>query len=82
MTRRGEAAQVLGPARLDGRGRPQRLARGAELTGHGADQCQAPAQGSRPLFVCQKVVRKFGPLARFASPEGELDAASLARCNG
>lgn len=47
-----------------------------------ADQCQAPAQGSRPLFVCQKVVRKFGPLARFASPEGELDAASLARCNG
>lgn len=46
------------------------------------DRCTGPAQGSRPVFVCQKVVRKLGPVARFASPDGELPAADLARCNG
>lgn len=46
------------------------------------DQCLAPAQGSRPLFVCQKVVRKLGPVARFTSPVGELSADDLAKCNG
>lgn len=46
------------------------------------DQCLAPAQGSRPLFVCQKVVRKIGPVARFTSPAGELSADDLAKCNG
>ena len=46
------------------------------------DQCLAPAQGSRPLFVCQKLVRKMGPIGRFTSPEGELSADDLAKCNG
>ncbi|MBC2669101.1 hypothetical protein ACFOON_09020 [Novosphingobium piscinae] len=48
----------------------------------GGTQCTAPAQGSRPLFVCRKVVAKFGPVTRFTSAEGELGAEDLARCNG
>jgi hypothetical protein len=34
------------------------------------------------LPVCGKVARKFGPVARFASPQGELSTEQLARCNG
>ena len=45
-------------------------------------QCTAPAQDSRPAIVCRKVVQKFGPLTRFTSPAGELDADALAKCNG
>lgn len=45
------------------------------------DQCSAPAQDSRPLLVCRKVARKFGPVTRFASPEGALSADELAKCN-
>ncbi len=46
-----------------------------------ADRCAAPAQESRALIVCQKVVKKFGAIARFATPAGELGAEDLARCN-
>ena len=46
------------------------------------DQCLAPDQGSRPVFVCQKVVHKLGPVTRFTSPEGELGPDDLAKCNG
>ncbi|MBC2661945.1 hypothetical protein H7F50_09245 [Novosphingobium flavum] len=45
-------------------------------------QCTAPAQDSRPAIVCRKVVQKFGPLTRFTSPAGELEAEALAKCNG
>ena len=46
------------------------------------DRCSAPADGGRALPVCSKVARKFGPVARFASPQGELSAEQLTRCNG
>jgi hypothetical protein len=44
-------------------------------------RCSAPADGGRAMAVCGKVARKFGPVARFASPQGELSAEQLARCN-
>jgi hypothetical protein len=46
------------------------------------ESCSAPAEGSRPLLVCERVVKKFGAVSRFASPEGELSAEELTRCNG
>ena len=45
------------------------------------DRCSAPADGGRAQAVCGKVVRKFGPVARFASPQGALSAEQLVRCN-
>ena len=45
------------------------------------ERCIAPAEGSRPLLVCQRVAKKIGPVARFSSPFGELPAEDLARCN-
>jgi hypothetical protein len=45
------------------------------------DQCSAPAQDSRPLMVCQKVAKKFGPVTRFVSPSGALSDDELAKCN-
>lgn len=44
--------------------------------------CAAPADGSRPVLVCQRVARTFGPIARFTSPTGELSSEDLSRCNG
>ena len=46
------------------------------------ERCTAPADGGRAIAVCGKVARKFGPVARFASPQGELTGEQLARCNG
>ena len=46
------------------------------------DRCTAPADGARPQSICGKVSRRFGPLSRFATPQGELAADQLARCNG
>ena len=46
------------------------------------DRCSAPAKGSRPVVVCERVSRKFGTVARFTSPQGELSAEDLVRCNG
>ena len=46
------------------------------------ERCSAAADGGRALPLCTKVARKFGPVARFASPQGELGAEQLARCNG
>ena len=45
------------------------------------DRCAAPADGGRVQTVCSKVSRRFGELARFATPQGDLAAAELARCN-
>lgn len=47
-----------------------------------SDQCSAQATGSRPVMVCTRVARKFGPVASFTSPQGDLSADELARCNG
>ncbi len=45
------------------------------------DSCSAPLDGSRPANACAKLVRKIGPVTRFASPKGELSADDLQRCN-
>lgn len=45
------------------------------------DRCSAPADGARAVAVCGKVARRFGPVTRFAAPQGELTAEQLSRCN-
>ena len=45
------------------------------------DRCGAPHDGGRALATCGKVARKFGPVARFASPKGEMSAEDIAKCN-
>ena len=45
------------------------------------EQCTAPAQGDRAVATCGRVARKIGPVSRFASPQGDLTAEELARCN-
>jgi hypothetical protein len=44
--------------------------------------CTAPAEGSRPLLVCQRLARTFGQVVRFSTPAGELSREDLSRCNG
>ncbi len=46
------------------------------------DRCSAPADGARAMTICGKVSRRFGALSRFTTPQGELAADELARCNG
>lgn len=46
------------------------------------DRCSASVEGSRPVRICGRVAKKFGEVARFTSPEGDLPAEDLARCNG
>ncbi len=43
--------------------------------------CTAPRDTSRPVMVCARLVQKVGPVTRFATPQGELAAQDLARCN-
>lgn len=45
------------------------------------DRCTAPADGERALALCGKVAKKFGEVASFAGPRGELGSEDLARCN-
>lgn len=45
------------------------------------DSCAAPVDGSRPANSCARLVRKIGPVTRFAGPNGELSAEDLQRCN-
>lgn len=45
------------------------------------DRCSAPADGARTLVVCGKVARRFGPVAKFAAPQGDLTPEQLTRCN-
>ncbi|MFN3424387.1 MAG: CC_3452 family protein [Novosphingobium meiothermophilum] len=44
-------------------------------------ECSAPRDTSRPVIVCARLAQKVGPVARFATPQGELAADDLARCN-
>jgi hypothetical protein len=46
-----------------------------------ADRCSAPADGERIASLCRSVARKFGAIARFATPQSELSADELLRCN-
>jgi hypothetical protein len=43
--------------------------------------CSARGDDARPAIACRKLSRKVGPVARFATAQGELDAAGLAACN-
>lgn len=45
-------------------------------------ECTAPRGTSRPAVVCARLARSLGPIARFATPQGDLAAEDLARCNG
>ena len=45
------------------------------------DRCTTADSSSRPLMVCQRVVKAFGPVASFSGPAGELSADDLGRCN-
>ena len=45
-------------------------------------ECSAARDTSRPAMVCARISQKVGTIARFATPEGELSAEELARCNG
>lgn len=44
-------------------------------------ECTAPRDTSRPAIVCARLAQKVGPVSRFATPQGELAAEDLARCN-
>lgn len=46
------------------------------------ERCAAPADGARPVLVCQRVVRTFGQVSRFTTPAGALSDEDLSRCNG
>ncbi|MCW1383323.1 hypothetical protein OLX02_10855 [Novosphingobium sp. KCTC 2891] len=45
-------------------------------------ECTAPRNTSRPAIVCARVAKKVGAVTRFATPEGEMTAEDLAKCNG
>lgn len=45
------------------------------------DRCTGARQASRPVRTCARIARRFGPVARFAAPEGDLSTEDLARCN-
>jgi len=43
--------------------------------------CTSASDDPRPAIACRKLARKLGPVARFATPQAELNAAGLATCN-
>jgi hypothetical protein len=45
------------------------------------DNCTGTDNGSAPVNNCARVAKKFGRVASFASPRGELSAEQLERCN-
>jgi hypothetical protein len=45
-------------------------------------ECTAPRNTSRPSVVCARLVKKVGAVARFATPDSELPAEDLTKCNG
>ncbi|MEJ5977899.1 hypothetical protein WG901_14715 [Novosphingobium sp. PS1R-30] len=61
---------------------PRQAIVGGVLWKCAGSNCAAPADGSRPVLVCQRVAKTFGPIARFTSPAGELSSEDLSRCNG
>ncbi len=44
-------------------------------------ECTASRDVSRPVFVCSRLVKKIGPVASFRTPDGDLSAEDLTRCN-
>jgi len=45
------------------------------------DSCTGTDNGSAPVNNCARVAKKFGRVASFNSPRGELSAEQLERCN-
>ena len=43
--------------------------------------CTTSGEDARPAVACRKLARKVGPVTRFVTPRGELDAEGLATCN-
>src|SRR5690606_20648281 len=43
--------------------------------------CTTRGDDPRPAVACRKLARKAGPVVRFVTSQGELDAAGLAACN-
>ncbi len=75
--RSGYAASLASPVSS-----PRREIVGGVLWKCEGDRCSAAGQGSRPVLVCERVARKFGAVARFTAPEGELSTEDISRCNG
>ena len=70
------SAQLAAPA-----GTAQAIAGGVLWRCEGT-VCAAATPKERPLRVCRELVRKVGPVTRFAVGGKVLDEAELARCNG
>ncbi|WP_206069722.1 CC_3452 family protein [Novosphingobium olei] len=61
---------------------PKRFINGETPWACAGTECSAPRDTSRAEVVCARLVKKVGPVARFATPEGELAADDLTKCNG
>ena len=60
---------------------PKRFMNGDTPWACAGNECTAPRDTSRAAVVCARLVKKVGPIARFATPEGELAAEDLTKCN-
>ncbi len=60
---------------------PARMLEGETVWSCAGSECSAARDTARPVFVCTRLARKVGKVARFATPNGELSAEDLARCN-
>ncbi|WP_225205217.1 CC_3452 family protein [Novosphingobium huizhouense] len=60
---------------------PKRFMNGDTPWACAGSECTAPRDTSRAAVVCARLVKKVGPIARFATPEGELAADDLTKCN-
>lgn len=61
---------------------PQQRILGDVLWKCAGDRCVAANSGGRPVLACQRVVKEFGEVARFASGTKEFSADDVAKCNG
>lgn len=73
---KGYSASLVSPVDA-----PRREVIGGVLWKCEGSACAAPLDGSRAQNSCARLVRKVGPITRFASPKGELSAEDLQRCN-
>ncbi len=60
---------------------PRREIIGGMLWKCEADRCTATGEGSRTVLLCQRVAKKFGTVARFTAPQGDISSDELNRCN-
>ena len=60
---------------------PRRVVINDTLWSCAGGECTTQADSSRPAMSCVRLVKKVGPVTRFATPKGELSADDLQRCN-